>query len=47
LEDQVLGVMNQGEDSVVRIDLGQTGASAPVHFLGRRRPLPSAGPQIV
>jgi CRISPR-associated protein Cas2 len=47
LEDRVLGVMNRAEDSVVQIDLGQVGSSAPVRFLGRRRPLPDTGPQIV
>jgi len=47
LEDKVVEVMNRAEDSVVQIDLGQVGASAPVRFLGRRRPLPGTGPQIV
>ena len=47
LDDKITGVMDRAEDSVVQIDLGQVGASAPVRFLGRRRPLPGTGPQIV
>jgi CRISPR-associated protein Cas2 len=47
LDDKIIGVMDRTEDSVVQIDLGQVGASAPVRFLGRRRPLPGTGPQIV
>jgi CRISPR-associated protein Cas2 len=47
LEGQVTATMNRTEDSVVRIDLGQVGTSAPVHFLGRHRPLPDTGPHIL
>jgi CRISPR-associated protein Cas2 len=47
LEIDVGAVMDLGEDSVVQIDLGPTGACAEIRFLGRRRPLPSSGPQIV
>ena len=47
LEIEIGAIMNFIEDSVVQIDLGPTGASAPIRFLGRHRALPGAGPQIV
>jgi CRISPR-associated protein Cas2 len=47
LEIDVGTVMDLGEDSIVQIDLGPTSACAEIRFLGRRRPLPGSGPQIV
>jgi CRISPR-associated protein Cas2 len=47
LERAVLAVMDLTADSVVQIDLGPVSACAEVRFLGRRRDLPSTGPQIV
>lgn len=47
LEQAVLAVMDLAKDSVVRIDLGPVARPAQLRFLGRRRPLPRAGPQIV
>lgn len=47
LEREVLDVMKLAEDSVVRIDLGPTHASAAVTFIGRHRALPASGPLVV
>lgn len=47
LEDEIGAIMKFSEDSVVHIDLGPTDACASIHFLGRHRTLPGAGPQIV
>lgn len=47
LETAVTAIMNLAEDSIVEIDLGPTGRSAPIRMLGKRRNLPGSGPQIV
>lgn len=39
--------INASEDSVVCIDLGALGATAPMTILGRSRRLPATGPTIV
>ncbi|MBI1758229.1 MAG: CRISPR-associated endonuclease Cas2 [Actinobacteria bacterium] len=47
LEHEARAAMDLTEDSILRIDLGPTNASAEVRFLGRHRPLPGTRPQIV
>lgn len=43
----IVPTINASEDSVVCIDLGAMGASAPMTMLGRSRRLPASGPTIV
>ncbi|WP_204080886.1 CRISPR-associated endonuclease Cas2 [Mycobacterium riyadhense] len=47
LEAAVTAVMHLVQDSVVRIDLGPTFSAATIRQIGRRRCLPTDGPQIV
>jgi CRISPR-associated protein Cas2 len=47
LESTVTSLMNLAEDSVVEIDLGPVVHPAAIRVLGKRRTLPSHGPQIV
>jgi CRISPR-associated protein Cas2 len=48
LETAVTTVMHLAEDSVIQIDLGPLGSTAPIRALGKRRTLPNTGgPQIV
>jgi CRISPR-associated protein Cas2 len=46
-EHDMRAVLNLGQDSIVRIDLGALGSSAPIVTLGTARHFPSAGPTIV
>lgn len=46
-QSDLLQVVKLTEDSVVRLDLGQVGASVPVEVLGTSRRLPTSGPTIV
>lgn len=43
----ILDVIETFADSVVKIDLGETGSAATVEAIGTSRRLPSAGPTIV
>ena len=43
----IQAVIKLNEDSVVRIDLGDTRSAAEIHVLGTSRRLPSHGPTIV
>ena len=47
LERHLLRIIDPTEDSVIRIDLGPTGACAVVKHLGQPRVLPHTGPQII
>ena len=44
---EIVPAINASEDSVVCIDLGALGATAPMTILGRSRRLPASGPMIV
>lgn len=46
-EHDIRAVLNLAEDSVVRIDLGALGASAPISIIGTSRRVPSSGTTIV
>jgi CRISPR-associated protein Cas2 len=46
-EIEIRGLINLAEDSVVSIDLGSVGASAPIATLGVPRRLPASGPTVV
>lgn len=45
--EEVLGVIDLGEDSVVRIDLGAQGAAAEVRVMGKPRQMPASGAVVV
>lgn len=44
---EILDVVRQSEDSVVRIDLGLLHAAPRIHVIGTPRTLPASGPTIV
>lgn len=44
---EILQVVKLTEDSVVRLDLGQVGLTAPMEVIGTSRRLPASGPTIV
>ena len=44
---EILPVMAVSADSVVKIDMGDCAAPAPVEVIGTRRRLPHSGPTIV
>ncbi len=46
-QGELIPILNLAEDSVVAIDLGQVGSSAPIAVFGVPRALPSSGATVV